>query len=95
MTKRTDQIPSGLPASLLQRRRRRCGVAMSKTNQITDIKRKYTRVVRCGDGWFTLLSVGVQSFGVVGATSHRRAEWFAKMLAIALAKLIEAERQDQ
>jgi len=55
------------------------------------IKKKYTRVVKMGDKWNTYLQIDHQGFCVVEQTSRKRALWFAKMLAVALDRMIKTE----
>lgn len=56
-------------------------------------RRRYTRVVKMGAKWSTYLQIDHQGFCVVEQTSKRRAEWFARMLAIAFARMVEKERK--
>lgn len=51
------------------------------------LRRKYVRVAKIGKKWNTYLQVDHQGFCVVEQTTKRRAEWFGKMLAIALARV--------
>lgn len=52
---------------------------------------QYTRVVKIGDKWTTFLRIDHQEFCVVEQTTAKRAKWFAKMLAIALCRLVKTE----
>jgi len=51
------------------------------------IKKKYVRVKKIGDKWNTYLQIDHQGFSVVEQTTKKRAEFFAKMLAIALTRV--------
>jgi len=56
-----------------------------------ETKKKYTRVVKTGDAWNTYLQIDQQGFCVVEQTTKRRAEWFARMLAIAIERMLHDE----
>jgi hypothetical protein len=60
-----------------------------RSSDVTRILRQYTRVVKMGDKWNAYLQIDHQGFTVVENTSRRRAQWFAKMLAIALERMLE------
>ena len=51
------------------------------------MKAKYVRVKKMGDKWNTYLQIDHQGFSVVEQTTKKRAEFFGKMLAIALARV--------
>jgi len=53
-----------------------------------DIVKKYTRVVKIGDKWNTYMQVGVQGFCVCDKVSKKHADWYAKMLGIAIEAII-------
>jgi hypothetical protein len=53
-----------------------------------EIVKKYTRVVRMGTRWNTYLQVDNQGFCVCDQLSKRDAEWYAKMLSIAIEAII-------
>lgn len=57
------------------------------------IRKRYVRTRKMGDSWSTYLQVDHQGFLIVENSSRSRAQWFGKMLAIALARLIETERK--
>jgi hypothetical protein len=68
---------------------------MSKTTKaVTKLRRRYTRVAKLGDKWNTFLQIDHQGFCVVEDTSKVRAQWYAKMLAIALARMIEDSKKE-
>lgn len=52
------------------------------------LRRRYTRVVKMGDRWNTYLQIDHQGFCVVEQTTRSRAQWFGKMLAGALARML-------
>lgn len=54
---------------------------------IARMKKKYVRVKKIGDKWNTYLQIDHQGFTVVEQTTKKRAEFFAKMLAIALTRV--------
>ena len=56
---------------------------------LRQLQNRYVRVVKIGDRWNTYLQIDHQGFCVVEQTSHQRARWFGKMLAIAIAVLRE------
>ena len=51
------------------------------------LKKKYISVRKIGDKWSTYLQIDHQGFSVVENTTRKRAEFFAKMLAIALTRV--------
>jgi hypothetical protein len=54
---------------------------------IARMKKKYVRIKKMGDRWNTYLQIDHQGFTVVEQTTKKRAEFFGKMLAIALARV--------
>jgi hypothetical protein len=54
---------------------------------IKRLQDKYTSVVKIGSKWNTYLQIDHQGFCVVEQTTKKRAQWYAKMLAIALARV--------
>ena len=57
---------------------------------ITQIKRRYTKMKRCGGGdWYFWLRVDNQSFRLAASGTKSEIEWWREMLAIALKKIIE------
>jgi hypothetical protein len=66
-----------------------------KPNRAKQLQRRYTRVVKACDKWNTFLQIDHQGFYVVAQTSKREAQWFARMLGIALARLVEKEKANQ
>ena len=57
---------------------------------VSRLRRRYTRVVKIGDQWNTYLQIDHQGFCVVEQTSRARAQWFGKMLAVALDRMLSA-----
>ena len=51
------------------------------------MKKKYVQVKKMGDKWNTYLQIDHQGFSVVEQTTKKRAEFFGKMLAIALSRV--------
>jgi len=60
---------------------------------LKELESKYTRVVKM-DKWNTHLQIDHQGFIVCFDTTKARAKWYAKMLAIAIKRLIENEAND-
>jgi len=54
---------------------------------VARMKKKYVLVRKIGDKWNTYLQIDHQGFCVVQQTTKKRAEWYGKMLAIALARV--------
>ena len=54
---------------------------------VARFKKKYGRVRKMGDKWNTDLQIEHQGFSVVEQTTKKRAEFFGKMLAIALSRV--------
>ena len=65
---------------------------MSDKASIQRIKKRYVRVVQIGDKWNTYLQIDHQGFCVVEQTTRQRANWYGKMLAVALARLIDSSQ---
>jgi hypothetical protein len=59
----------------------------SQRTIISRLKKRHVRTVKIGDKWNTYLIVDHQSFCVVEQTTKKRAEWFGKMLAVALTRV--------
>jgi len=59
---------------------------------VKEIEAKYTRVVKIGGKWNAYLQIDHQGFTACEQTTKARAKWFAKMLAIALERMVENER---
>ena len=64
--------------------------ASSQQRMVSRLRRRYTRVVKMGDKWNTYLQIDHQGFCVVEQTCRQRAQWFGKMLAIALERMLAA-----
>jgi IS1 family transposase len=59
----------------------------TETILIRRLRKKYVRTVKMGDKWNTYLQIDHQGFCVVQQTTKKRAEFFGKMLAIALSRV--------
>ena len=57
--------------------------------QLNRLRKQYTRVVKIGGAWNTYLTIDHQEFCVVDGTHYGRARWYSRMLAVALARLLE------
>jgi hypothetical protein len=55
--------------------------------RVARMKKKYVRIKKLGYLWNTCLQIDHQGFTVVEQTTKKRAEFFAKMLAIALSRV--------
>ena len=55
---------------------------------VSRLRRRYTRVVKIGDRWNTYLQIDHQGFCVVEQTTRARAQWFGRMLAVALDRML-------
>jgi hypothetical protein len=62
-------------------------VTTDKKRMIARMKKKYVQVKKMGDRWNTYLQIDHQGFIVVEQTTKKRAEFFGKMLAIALTRV--------
>lgn len=60
----------------------------SQQRMVSRLRRRYTRVVKMGDKWNTYLQIDHQGFCVVEQTCRHRAQWFGKMLAVALERML-------
>jgi hypothetical protein len=56
---------------------------------ITQIKRRHTKMKRCGGAWHLWLRVDQQSFLLAFNGTKAEAEWCQDQLAIALKRMIE------
>ena len=63
----------------------------TNTKQISRLKKQYIRVIKMGDKYNCYLQIDHQGFNIVEETSKQRANWYAKMLAIALDRMISKE----
>ena len=54
---------------------------------VARMKKKYVRVHKIGNRWNTDLQIDHQGFTVVEQTTKKLAEFFGKMLAIALSRV--------
>ena len=61
---------------------------------VSRLRRRYTRVVKIGDQWNTYLQIDHQGFCVVEQTSRARAQWFGKMLAVALDRMLSSNNRN-
>lgn len=66
--------------------------ARSQQRMVSRLRRRYTRVVKRGDKWNTYLQIDHQGFCVVEQTCRQRAQWFGKMLAVALERMLAANK---
>lgn len=62
----------------------------SQQRMVSRLRRRYTRVVKIGGKWNTYLQIDHQGFCVVEQTCRQRAQWFGKMLAVALERMLAA-----
>lgn len=53
------------------------------------IRKRYTRVVKIGSKWNAYIQIDHQGFCIVEQTTKKRADWYAKMAAIALTRMLE------
>jgi hypothetical protein len=51
------------------------------------LRKKYVKTKKIGNKWNTYLQIDHQGFCVVEQTTKKRAEWFGKMLAVALTRV--------
>lgn len=61
--------------------------------KLSQIRKRYTRVVKIGEKWNAYLQIDHQGFTVVEQASYHRAVWYSKMLAVALQRMI-ADNQE-
>jgi hypothetical protein len=54
----------------------------------TEIRNRYTRVIKIGNKWNTYLKIDEQDFRVAQQTTYRRAQWHGIMLALALQRML-------
>lgn len=62
----------------------------SQQRMVSRLRRRYVRTVKIGDKWNTYLQIDHQGFCVVEQTCRQRAQWFGKMLAAALERMLAA-----
>lgn len=51
------------------------------------LRKKYVTTKKIGDKWNTYLQIDHQGFCIVAQTTKKRAEWYGKMLAVALSRV--------
>ena len=56
------------------------------------IEKRYTRVVKIAGKWNCYLQIDHQGFCVLEGRTKKEANWYAKMLAIALERLVETAK---
>ena len=61
---------------------------------VRTMRKKYIRVVKIGEAWNTYLQIDHQGFCVVEQTTRQRANWFSKMLAVALVRLVGSSQAE-
>ena len=59
----------------------------SESAIVKRLRKKYVRTVKIGDKWNTYLQIDHQGFCVVEQTTKKRADFYGKMLAIALSRV--------
>ena len=62
---------------------------------VKELEAKYTRIVKMDGRWNTHLQIDQQGFIVCFDTTKARAKWYAKMLAMALERLIKGETEKE
>lgn len=62
---------------------------------VKELESKYTRVVKISGKWNAYLQIDQQGFSVCEQTTKARAKWYAKMLAMALERLIKNETEKE
>lgn len=60
--------------------------------RIGRIQDKYVRIIKMCGKWNVYLQIDHQGFSIETQTTKERAEWFGAMLAIALERLVENEK---
>ena len=55
----------------------------------SEIRQRYTRVVKINERWNCYLKIDYQEFCVVEKTTYRNAQRFGKMLSVALARMLK------
>lgn len=53
------------------------------------IQKEHTRIVKMGIGWNCYLQIDHQSFCIAERTTKKRAEYYSKMIGIALERFLE------
>lgn len=60
--------------------------------RIGRIQDKYVRIIKMCGKWNVYLQIDHQGFSIIHQTDKPHAEWFGAMLAIALERLVENEK---
>ena len=79
-----------MPTKSKKARAQRRASGVGSGRMVSRLRRRYTRVVKMGDHWNTYLQIDHQGFCVVEQTTRERAQWFGKMLAVALDRMLSA-----
>ena len=84
-----------MPTKSKKARAQRRASGVGSGRMVSRLRRRYTRVVKMGDHWNTYLQIDHQGFCVVEQTTRERAQWFGKMLAVALDRMLSANGRDE
>lgn len=61
---------------------------------ISNIQKLYTRVIKMGGTWDTYLQIDHQGFRLAHQVKNKKdAQWLARMMAIALKRMIESNQK--
>lgn len=83
-----------MPTKNTKTKARRTAKAVGSRPLVSRLRRRYVRTVKMGDQWNTYLQIDHQGFCVVEQTTRARAQWFGKMLAVALDRMLSANTKD-
>lgn len=81
---------NSMPTKTKKKTAQRSASLVGYERMVSRLRRRYTRVVKMGDQWNTYLQIDHQGFCVVEQTTRERAQWFGKMLAVALDRMLSA-----
>lgn len=68
-------------------KKKTASTATRASSIVRRLRKKYVTTKKIGDKWNTYLQIDHQGFCIVEQTSKKRAEWFGKMLAVALSRV--------
>ena len=68
-------------------KKKTASTATQANSTVRRLRKKYVTTKKIGDKWNTYLQIDHQGFCIVEQTSKKRAEWFGKMLAVALSRV--------
>lgn len=68
-------------------KKKTASTATQANSIIRQLRKKYVTTKKIGEKWNTYLQIDHQGFCIVEQTTKKRAQWYGKMLAVALSRV--------